>query len=83
VTTTIPGTRWRPMLEALAGKLSVDGTLRDPAWRARPDSGAQEGEQFSFKKGGAALVDLPEGPSGAARLLWFLKPKILRALARD
>ena len=45
--------------------------------------GAQEGEQFSFKKGGAALVDLPEGPSGAARLIWLLKPKILRALARD
>ena len=45
--------------------------------------GAPQGEQFPFKKGGAALVDLPQGPSGAARLVWFLKPKILRTLARD
>src|SRR5712692_4911329 len=45
--------------------------------------GAPGGEHFPFKKGGAALVDLPEGPSGAARLIWFLKPKILRALARE
>jgi phosphohistidine phosphatase len=44
---------------------------------------APEGEQFPFKKGGAALVDLPRGPSGAGRLIWFLKPKILRTLARD
>ncbi len=45
--------------------------------------GAPEGEQFPFKKGGAALVDLPQGPSGGARLIWFLKPKILRALAHE
>lgn len=45
--------------------------------------GARGGEQFPFKKGGAALVDLPAGPRGAARLIWFLKPKILRALARE
>src|SRR6266705_1814408 len=45
--------------------------------------GAPEGEQFPFKKGGAALVDLPQAPSGGARLIWFLKPKILRALAHE
>jgi phosphohistidine phosphatase len=45
--------------------------------------GADDGGKFQFKKGGAALVDLPEGPSGAARLIWFLKPRVLRALARD
>ena len=45
--------------------------------------GAVDGERFAFKKGGAALVDLPDGPSGGGRLVWFLKPKVLRALAGD
>lgn len=45
--------------------------------------GASEGERFAFKKGGAALVDLPDGPAAAGRLIWFLKPRVLRALAGD
>ena len=45
--------------------------------------GAAHGERLAFKKGGAALVDLPDGPSGSGLLLWFLKPKVLRALAGD
>lgn len=45
--------------------------------------GAAHGERLAFKKGGAALVDLPDGPSGGGRLIWFLKPKVLRALAGD
>jgi len=45
--------------------------------------GAGDGARFPFKKGGAALVDLPEGPAGEARLIWFLKPRVLRALAAD
>ena len=45
--------------------------------------GAVDGERLAFKKGGAALVDLPDGPSGGGRLVWFLKPKVLRALAGD
>src|SRR5215472_8234009 len=44
--------------------------------------GAPDDERFPFKKGGAALVDLAEGPSGHAQLVWFLKPRILRRLAR-
>jgi phosphohistidine phosphatase len=44
--------------------------------------GAPDEARLPFKKGGAALVDLPEGPSGRARLIWFLKPRILRRLAR-
>jgi phosphohistidine phosphatase len=43
--------------------------------------GARAGDRFAFKKGGAALVDLPDGPSEPGRLLWFLKPRVLRALA--
>ena len=43
--------------------------------------GSAHGERLAFKKGGAALVDLPDGPVGGGVLLWFLKPKVLRALA--
>jgi phosphohistidine phosphatase len=42
---------------------------------------ADSGARFAFKKGGAALVDLPAGPRAAGRLVWFVKPRILRALA--
>ena len=45
--------------------------------------GAAHGERLAFKKGGAALVDLPDGPSGGGLLVWFLKPKLLRKLAGD
>src|SRR6266545_3845263 len=45
--------------------------------------GAVDGERLAFKKGGAALVDLPDGPLGGGRLVWFLKPKVLRALAGE
>ena len=45
--------------------------------------GAPRGEPFAFKKGGAALVDLPDGPLAAGRLVWFVKPRILRALSPE
>ena len=45
--------------------------------------GAAASERLAFKKGGAALVDLPDGPSAGGQLVWFLKPKVLRALAGD
>jgi len=45
--------------------------------------GASQPERLAFKKGGAALVDLPDGPGAAGRLVWFLKPRILRDLAGD
>ena len=44
--------------------------------------GSSRSERLAFKKGGAALVDLPDGPSSAGRLMWFVKPRILRTLAR-
>jgi phosphohistidine phosphatase len=43
--------------------------------------GAADAERFAFKKGGAALVDLPDGPASTGRLIWFLPPRVLRALA--
>jgi phosphohistidine phosphatase len=45
--------------------------------------GASSGDGFAFKKGGAALVDLPGGPRASGRLVWLIKPRILRALADD
>lgn len=44
--------------------------------------GVRDSERVAFKKGGAALVDLPHGLFGAGRLVWFLQPRILRTLAR-
>jgi phosphohistidine phosphatase len=43
--------------------------------------GAGDGGRLPFKKGGAALVDLPDGARGSGRLIWFLKPRILRTIA--
>ena len=37
-------------------------------------------ERLPFKKGGAALVDLPDGPGAAGTLVWFIRPRILRTL---
>lgn len=45
--------------------------------------GAFEGERFAFQKGGAALLDLPDGPAALGRLIWFLPPKVLRVLGVD
>jgi phosphohistidine phosphatase len=46
--------------------------------------GMRDGDdRFVFKKGGAALVDLPDGPSAAGRLRWFVKPRILRSRGDD
>jgi len=43
--------------------------------------GSPDAERFAFKKGGAALVDLPDARAGTGRLIWFLPPRVLRALA--
>ncbi len=43
----------------------------------------QGDDRLAFKKGGAALIDLPHGPSAAGRLRWFVKPAILRSLGAD
>jgi len=40
-------------------------------------------DRLAFKKGGAALIDRPHGPSAAGRLRWFVKPAILRSLGAD
>jgi hypothetical protein len=40
----------------------------------------QDDDRFAFKKGGAALLDLPDGPAASGQLRWFVKPRILRSL---
>ena len=43
--------------------------------------GAGDSNRVEFEKGGAALVDMPDGVLAAGRLVWFLEPRILRTLA--
>jgi len=45
--------------------------------------GVSKHEGLAFEKGGAALVDLPDGPSAGGRLIWFLEPRILRMLGSE
>jgi phosphohistidine phosphatase len=42
--------------------------------------GASEGERFAFTKGGAALVNLPDGPAAGGQLIWFLQARVLKAV---
>ena len=42
--------------------------------------GAREGAALQFRKGGAALVDLPGPAAEGGTLLWFLPPRLLRRL---
>jgi phosphohistidine phosphatase len=39
-------------------------------------------ERLTFRKGGAALVELPGKLGDGGRLVWYLRPRILRQLAR-
>jgi phosphohistidine phosphatase len=38
-------------------------------------------ERLTFRKGGAALVELPAKLADGGRLIWYLRPRVLRALA--
>src|SRR6185295_7379717 len=43
--------------------------------------GSSRGERFAFKKGGAALVDVPGSLAEGGTLVWYMPPRILRRLA--
>lgn len=45
--------------------------------------GTPRSERLAFKKGGAALVDVPGGLAGGGTLVWALPPRLLRALGGD
>ncbi|HEX9186397.1 MAG TPA: hypothetical protein VGB87_04955 [Vicinamibacteria bacterium] len=40
--------------------------------------GSRQEDRLTFKKGGAALVDVPGRLAGGGQLAWFLPPKVLR-----
>ena len=40
------------------------------------------GERMPLKKGGAALIELDHGAAGGGRLIWFMPPRLLRALRK-
>ena len=42
--------------------------------------GSRHDDRLGFKKGGAALVEVPGRLAGGGRLVWFLPPKVLRRL---
>ncbi len=42
--------------------------------------GTSQDARLVFKKGGAALVDVPDGLAAGGRLVWYLPPRLLRAL---
>ncbi len=44
--------------------------------------GSRESERLSFRKGGAALVDLAAPPAAGGRLIWFLPPRVLGDIRR-
>jgi phosphohistidine phosphatase len=42
--------------------------------------GSRHDDRLAFKKGGAALVEVPGRLAGGGQLAWFLPPKVLRRL---
>lgn len=44
--------------------------------------GSGSAERLTFRKGGAALIELPDALVQGGRLVWFLPPKLLRCLDR-
>ena len=43
--------------------------------------GSRNDDRLAFKKGGAALLEVPGRLAGGGHLVWFLPPKVLRKLA--
>jgi phosphohistidine phosphatase len=43
--------------------------------------GGADPDRLAFRRGGMALVHLPGQPADGGRLVWYLRPRILRALA--
>jgi len=44
--------------------------------------GSPNGDPLLFRKGGAALVEVPDSDLRDGTLIWFLPPKVLRRLGR-
>lgn len=75
---------WDRMLAPFADAELVAVVGHEPtlsAYLARL-AGSERAERFAFKKGGAALVELPGGPGTGGTLLGFWAPRVLRELGR-
>jgi phosphohistidine phosphatase len=76
-------------ITALLGRLPPEATValvgHEPTLSALLARllGCGRAEGLALRKGGAALVDLEGTPGEGGRLIWYLTPKILRALGRD
>ena len=45
--------------------------------------GTSDSERLTFKKGGAALLDVPASMADGGALIWYAPPRLLRAVAGD
>ena len=45
--------------------------------------GTSASERLTFKKGGAALLDVPGKMADGGALVWYVPPRVLRAIAGD
>jgi phosphohistidine phosphatase len=43
---------------------------------------SRDGGRLTFRKGGAALLDVTGAPEAGGHLIWYLRPRILRILGR-
>jgi phosphohistidine phosphatase len=78
----------RQMLAMLAGwpkdsTIAIVGHEPDLSALLAHLLGGATSERLTFRKGGAALLELPGTPAQGGRLVWYLRPRILRTLARS
>lgn len=77
--------KWAPLaaaVDALAGERSVALVGHEPYMSALLARllGTPHDDRLTFRKGGAALLEVPGRMAGGGRLVWFLPPQVLRGL---
>jgi len=83
----LAGGRSEAVLSVLAGRpkdsvVALVGHEPDVSWLVAHVVGGL-GERLTFKKGGAALLELDDVATGSGRLIWFMPPRLLRTLGGD
>jgi phosphohistidine phosphatase len=87
VQTALASGRVEPVLAMLAAQpreamVAVVGHEPDLSALLARLLGTRESDRLEFRKGGAALVEIAGRPDQGGRLIWYLAPKVLRALGR-
>jgi phosphohistidine phosphatase len=84
-TAALTGAPFEDLLAALAelGEVGLVALVGHEPWMSEllarlTQAGAPD--RLEFRKGGAALVDCPNGPSEGGRLVFYLPPRVLRRL---